>query len=185
MKRDYYNDIPIGKDNAVTRGELARKWNMSERYVRRTIAELRAQDNGDNYIIVSYSSGNGFYRTDDLEEIAAYKAETMNRARHTFIPLKKINRVLADYEADDQCVIGFNNIKAARIAAGFQAKDIIAEINKVDPTFNKVLMSNIENNKCLPTAQQLKIIADLLNTSPAELAGLEIAPYKHEKIKTI
>ena len=97
-----YNDIPIGRENAVTKGELVRKWNRSERGVRLIIQELRQIDNGDNYVIVSFSGGKGYYKTDDLEEIEAYKRETIRRARHTFAPLRKINRILETYEIPEQ-----------------------------------------------------------------------------------
>ena len=58
-------DIPVGRENAITREQLKRKWNCSDRIMRRYIADLRAQDDGDDYVIVSYSSGKGYYRTDN------------------------------------------------------------------------------------------------------------------------
>lgn len=174
---DFYNDIPIGKNNAISKDELAALWQMSEREVRRKVAELRAQDNGDNYVIISSSKTRGFYRTDNPEEIAAYKAETMNRARHTFRPLTKINRVLAQYDNANQYVIEFNNLRAARMAAGYQAKDVVLHVQMHDPKFDKSLLSKIENNKCLPTALQLSVMAGLYGKTPAELAGVEIVQY--------
>lgn len=176
---NFYNDIPVGKNNAISKYALAGKWGKSEREVRRIIAELRAQDNGDNYIIISSSRNSGFYKTDDPKEIAAYKAETMNRARHTFKPLTKINRVLAEYDNANQYVIEFNNLRAARLAAGFQAKDVVIKIKAHDPNFDKSLLSKIENNRCLPTALQLSIMAAMYGKTPAELAGVEIVPYNN------
>lgn len=70
-------------------------WGVStERQVRLIIAELRAQDNGDDYVIISLSNKKGFWRSNDPEEIQTFKRELMNRAQHTFRPLKKINRIL-------------------------------------------------------------------------------------------
>lgn len=90
-------DIPIGAENAISRRELARKWNTSDRAVREIIAQLREQDNGDRYVIVSHSGGRGgYYRTDDPILIRHYYNETMNRARSTFKPLKKVRRVLRE-----------------------------------------------------------------------------------------
>lgn len=93
---DYYNDIPIGKGNAVTKYRLAATWHVTERRARRIIQELRAADFGDEYVIVSSSHGRGYYRTDNLEEIEQFKREITNRARNTFLPLKKVNRILGN-----------------------------------------------------------------------------------------
>ena len=91
---DYYGDIPVGKENAVSKYKLAADWHVSERQARRIIQELRAADFGDEYVIVSSSHGRGYYKTDSLEEIEQFKREVTNRARNTFLPLKKVNRIL-------------------------------------------------------------------------------------------
>lgn len=90
------NDIPIGRQHAITRAALARKWGLNDRKTRRVISELRKEDNGDGYIIVAYSSGRGYYRTNDLDEIDHFIREMTNRARNTFAPLKKARRVLKE-----------------------------------------------------------------------------------------
>lgn len=92
----YYNSIPIGKENAISRAELAAQWGVSDRLARRIVAQLRAEDNGDGYIIVAYSSRKGYYRTDDVKEIRRFEREMHKRARNTFAPLKKARRVLRD-----------------------------------------------------------------------------------------
>lgn len=90
-------DIPIGAENAISRAELARKWNTSDRAAREIIARLRESDDGSPYVIVSSSMGSGgYYRTDDPILIRHYYNETMNRARSTFKPLKKVRRVLKE-----------------------------------------------------------------------------------------
>ena len=90
-----YRDIPIGIDNAITKEELMFLWGVStERQVRLIIAELRAQDNGDDYVIISLSNKKGFWRSNDPVEVQTFKRELMSRAQHTFRPLKKINRIL-------------------------------------------------------------------------------------------
>ena len=91
---NFYNDIPIGKENAITKKALQVKWRMTASAVRRTIQELRAADFGDNMVIISRSSGSGYYRTNNLDEIIAYKQEVLNRGKHTFLPLRKVNRIL-------------------------------------------------------------------------------------------
>lgn len=94
------NDIPIGAENAITRTELAAMWGVSDREARRRIAALRADDNGDGYVIVSHSRGgvHGYYRTNDTETIRRYAEEVHNRARNTFIPLRKAHRVMSRNE---------------------------------------------------------------------------------------
>ena len=93
-------DIPIGAENAITRAELARKWGVSDREARRIVAALRADDNGDGYVIVSHSrcGVRGYYRTDDPDTIKRYVNEVHSRARNTFLPLRKARRVLIQSE---------------------------------------------------------------------------------------
>lgn len=98
----YYNDIPIGKENAVTYPILCAKWGVSPRTVRRILHELSYMDNGDGYIIIRSSHGKGFYKTDNIAEIERYKKECTNRARHTFAPLRKIRRVLNERTVTDE-----------------------------------------------------------------------------------
>lgn len=93
---ELWQDIPVGKEHAITRAALARKWGMSDRVARSMIAKLRAQDNGDEYVIVAYSSGKGYYRTNDPQDIDHFIKEMTNRARNTFAPLKKARRVLRE-----------------------------------------------------------------------------------------
>lgn len=94
------NDIPIGAENAITRTELAAIWGVSDREARRRIAALRADDNGDGYVIVSHSRGgvHGYYRTNDTDTIRRYANEVNRRAVNTFLPLRKARRVLINAE---------------------------------------------------------------------------------------
>ena len=93
-------DIPIGAENAITRAELARKWGVNDREARRRIAALRADDNGDGYVIVYHSrcGARGYYRTNDPDTIKRYVNEVHSRARNTFLPLRKARRVLIQSE---------------------------------------------------------------------------------------
>lgn len=94
MKSDYWQDIPIGRENAISYTDLMDAWGKTKRDVRATLHDLSRQDNGDGYILIRSSGHKGFYRTDDREEIEAYRRETLNRARRTFAPFAKIDRVL-------------------------------------------------------------------------------------------
>lgn len=93
-------DIPIGAENAISRAELARKWDVNDRTARERIAALRADDNGDGYVIVSHSRGgvHGYYRTNDTDTIRRYANEVNSRAQNTFLPLRKARRVLIQNE---------------------------------------------------------------------------------------
>lgn len=90
----YWACIPTGKDKAITYSELCKKWDCTARKVRHILHELSYYDDGDSLILIRSSHGKGFYKTDDVQEIERYKKECINRARHTFAPLRKINRVL-------------------------------------------------------------------------------------------
>lgn len=171
---EMYNSIPVGSENAISKEDLKTLWGVkSERGVRLAIAEMRQIDNGDNYVIVSFSNGKGYYKTDDPEEIANFKREIISRAKNTFAPLKKANRILLNYENQLE-FIPANNLKAAREEVGLQAKYVVEVIKQKDPTFDKVTMSRIENNKCLPTALQISIMSSLYGKSSGELVGMEV-----------
>lgn len=83
------NDIPIGRQHAVSKEELAAKWGCSTREARRIIAEIRADAaKAGDYCILSTSTGGGYWRSSDVEEIEAFIRETESRARNTFLSLK-------------------------------------------------------------------------------------------------
>lgn len=165
---NYYNDIPVGKGNAITREDLSIKWKICDRGVRKIISELRAQDFGDDYIIVSTSSGKGYYKTDNIEDILNFKREIMNRGRHTFKPLRKVNRVLSGK------VEPVNQFKACRNQKGITNRQAVEYVQRYDPAFDRYTLSKIENGKCGATNQQLALLAELYETTPEELAGLII-----------
>ncbi len=100
LKR-YYDSIPVGSENAISRSELCRLWGMRDRNVRALIAQLRGWDNGDDMAIVSSSHGKGYYRTKDQTELEDFRREMEDRARNTFAPLKKVRRLLLPLEGED------------------------------------------------------------------------------------
>ena len=99
MEYDYWESIPIGKENAISYGDLASLWCMDRRAVRFKLNQLSQQDNGDGFVLIRTSKMRGFYRTDNRDEIEAYRREVYNRARHTFAPFRKINRILGQNES--------------------------------------------------------------------------------------
>ena len=95
---EYWDLIPIGKENRVTYSDLCLDWGMSERAVRNVLHQLSMRDDGSDYVLIRSSKLRGFYRTDNREEIEAYRREVYNRARHTFAPFRKIDRILGHDE---------------------------------------------------------------------------------------
>lgn len=92
----YWQSVPIGKENRVSYSELCDLWGVNRRMVRNILHRLSGMDTNDPYVLIRSSSLRGFYRTDDLAEIERYRQEVMNRARHTFCPLRKINKLLGE-----------------------------------------------------------------------------------------
>ena len=171
MLNEYWEALPIGKENAATYPKLCKKWNMSERKARSILHALSLYDSGDNYILIRSSSGKGFFRTDDIETIKAYKKECTKKAKSNFAPLKKINRVLAG--AEDVQINFFNNMKNTRELKGMTQQDVVELIQKYDKTVNAALLSKFENSVCMPTPYQLLLFARIYDCKPSELLSYE------------
>lgn len=94
------NDIPYGRQFAISRKALARIWNCDERAVRRFVALLRRVPGDDETVILSSSSTfpAGYWRSSDPQEISAFIAEMTNRARNTFGALRDARRVLKNIQ---------------------------------------------------------------------------------------
>ena len=94
-------DIPIGAENAISRADLAKMWNCSDRVARQRISRMRCEeDNGTLYVIVSHSRHgvHGYYRSDDPRQIRHFIRETEKRARSTFRMIRQARRVLKRIE---------------------------------------------------------------------------------------
>lgn len=169
----YWASIPVGRKNRVTYSRLMSMWEMSERQVRRTLARLSYFDNGDNYVLIRSSRHCGFYRTDDPDDIAAYKRECQSRARKTFAQLRKINRVLHSTAPDQLNYNFFNNLQLMRKQRGMTQTEVCAFVREIDSTFDCSTLSKLENGYVLPTPAQLRTLADILNCEPFELVAME------------
>lgn len=167
----YWNDIPIGKQNAISYQELTKKWGREERAVRAILHELSLLDNGDDYILVRSASGKGFYRTDDTKIILSYKKECLNKGKSVFAPVKKINRVLQNNV--EQYTIE-NNLRVVREAAGFTQSEVCKHLQNYDTAVDKPMLSRFENNVCLPTPYQLLLLANLYGCQPADLIKTDL-----------
>ena len=164
----YWNDIPIGKENAVDYPALCDLWGVCGRKVRAILHDLSLFDNGDDYILIRSSSCRGFYKTDDKEEIAAYKRECLNKGRSVFAPVKKINRVL------NVNAVQFsfsNNLRPCREAAGLKQGDVCKQMHRYDRAFDKPLLSKMENGFCMPTPYQTLLLAQIYGVEPSDLVG--------------
>ena len=162
----YWNDIPVGRENAITYESLCFCWKVKERAARAILHELSRYDNGDNYILIRSSSGKGFYKTDNAAEIKAYKRECLNKGRNVFAPVKKINRVLnansGQYEFP-------TNLRVIREKRGLTQSDVCKQMRAHDKAFDCSLLSKMENGVCLPTSWQILKLAEIYRVEPFEL----------------
>lgn len=169
----YWQDIPIGKENAVTYETLCRCWSADKRQVRAILHALSLYDSGDDYILIrSAKNGGGFYKTDDRAEMQAYRKECLNKGKSNFAPVKKINRVLNSDGAALQGNI-FNNLKAVRLAQGLKQSEVVEQMRQSDPHIDKAMLSKFENGVCIPTPYQLARLAQIYGVQPNELVTLE------------
>ena len=93
-------DIPIGREHAISRADLAKLWNCNDRAARRRIAILRCQPVEDGMFIVSHSQGGvkGYYRTDKPDEIRHFIHEGRKRMRNIAAPIDNARKLLLDIE---------------------------------------------------------------------------------------
>ena len=167
----YWNDIPNGKKNAVTYPILRMWWNMNEREVRRVLHELSSFDNGDNYILIRSGQNKGFYKTDNQNEIEAYKRECLNKGRSVFAPVKKINRVLATNTR--QFAIE-NNLRVIREDRQLKQSTVCGFMRAFDDAFDVPMLSKMENGFCLPTPYQLSKLSEIYGCEPNDLVNIDL-----------
>ena len=167
----FWNDIPVGKKNAVTYETLCYIWECDPRKARQILHELSAHDNGDNYILIRSGGCKGFYKTDNEAEIKAYKRECLNKGKSVFAPVKKINRVL---NADTEQYNLENNLRVIRESKGLKQSQVCDSMKQYDHSFDKPLLSKMENGICLPTLYQLSKLAQIYGCEPSELINAEI-----------
>lgn len=164
----YWNDIPVEKENAADYPALCIKWDKNERDVRRILHDLSFYDNGDDYVLIRSGKVKGFYKTDNTEEIEAYRRECLNKGRSIFAPLKKCNRILNSYNGQIEI---FNNLRSVRVSLGITQKDVCNHIKRFDKNFDELLLSKMENGSCLPTYCQLVRLAEFYAVEPFDLVA--------------
>lgn len=169
----YWNDLPFGKENAANYDTLCARWGANKRTVRAILHELSLYDSGDDYILIrSSKNGGGFYKTDDRDEMRAYRKECLNKGKSNFAPVKKINRIL-NSDADGLQGSIFNNLKAVRLAKGLKQTEVVEQMRAVDPHIDVAMLSKFENGVCIPTPYQLARLAQIYGVQPRELVSIE------------
>lgn len=169
MLERFWDDIPVGKENAATYAVLCGLWKCTERTARAILHKLSSYDNGDNYILIRSSGCKGFYKTDNEDEINAYKRECINKGRSVFAPIKKINRVLA--LDDPQCSFA-NNLRVVRESRGMKQEEVCNQMKKYCNSFDKPLLSKMENSVILPTPFQLSLLAQIYGIEPRDILDI-------------
>ena len=168
----YWQQIPVGAENAITYDELCARWGMNKREVRRTLHDLSLWDNGDNYVLIRSGHGKGFYKTDDEAALKAYKRECICKGRSNFAPVRKINRILkGNAEALQGSV--FNNLKAVRMSLGMSQPEVVKRMIARDCSFDVPMLSKMENGAFLPTPFQLAALAEIYGVEPCDLVMVE------------
>ena len=98
----YIKDIPYGKENAVSRKDLVRLWNMSDRQVRDTIRSLRNHLSifieDLDFMIVGLNTERGYYRSTDKEVLMHFKNDRLKRAASILEPVAVTTKVIERYE---------------------------------------------------------------------------------------
>lgn len=170
---EFWNSIPVGKENAIEYEDLCIRWGVKDRVARKILQELGKCDNGDNYILIRSSTGKGFYRTDEAETIMRFKKECLNKGRSIFAPIKKINRVLHTQE-DMQFDI-CNNLRVVRIGLNIKQTAVVKYVRQFDKRFDVSLLSKMENGLIIPHPLHLRCIADFYGCEPSELICMDLS----------
>lgn len=169
-----WEDIPVGKENAVDYPNLCEMWKKRERNVRHTLHDLSCYDNGDNYVLIRSRKEKGFYRTDDKAEIEAYRKECMSRGRNIFALVKKCNRILKQETGQVEM---FNNLRAVRVSRKITQKEVCNFMKKYDKAFDEPLLSKMESGVCLPTYFQLARMAEFYGVETSELVAVNLPDF--------
>lgn len=167
----FWSEIPVGKENALTRQQFCAMWDMSDRSVRKVMQELSLFDNGDDYILIRSGNSKGFYKTADPDEIASFRKECLNKGRAHFAPLRKINRISA-INAEQMSIE--NNLRGIRLDRGMTQYEVVAKMLAYDSGFDTSMLSKMESGRCLPTPYQLMILSRIYGCEPLELVNADL-----------
>lgn len=156
---DYRRDIPIGRERAVTRSELARRWGKSERTVREIVQRLR---NEPGLPILSDAKGMGYYRTNDPVELADHlRRETARAAR--------ILQTLATVQAGIENPVEFCRLRALREAKGMSQSAFVKAMAEHWPQLDRVALSKVECGHVVLHPHALRHAARILGVMPWDI----------------
>ena len=85
-----YSEIPVGKDNAISRYDLRTKLGMSDRKMREVIHDAKVA----GYLICSTSRG--YYIPDDIEDIKHQYFREKKRIASTYAAIRQMRAILKD-----------------------------------------------------------------------------------------
>lgn len=173
MTELYWNDIPVGAENAVSYAELCAKWGKNKRAVRRILHDLSKFDNGDNYVLIRSGHKKGFYKTDNAEVMQTYRREVLSKGKSIFAPIGKINRILNQSNTATQGSF-FNNLKAVRMERGLSQAEVCRQMKAFDASFDAPTLSKMENGAVFPTPYQLLKLAEIYGCKPSELVTVDL-----------
>lgn len=167
----YWHDIPTSRNEAVSYDTLQMWWNTNQRGVRYILHALSSYDNGDDYVLIRSGKSKGFYKTDDKDEIEAFKRECLNKGRSVFAPVKKINRILS---ANNNQYSMTNNMRVIREDRQLKQSTVCEFMRAFDEAFDVPMLSKMENGVCLPTPYQLVKLSEIYGCNPTDLVNADL-----------
>ncbi len=169
---NYWNDLPTNRADAASYDDLRMWWGLpNDRDVRHILHELSRFDNGDDFVLIRSGKCKGFYKTDDKDEIKAYKQECLNKGRSVFAPVRKINRIL---HANDTQFSLENNLRVIREERQLTQSTVVEYMRAFDEHFDTPMLSKMENGFCLPTPYQLARLSELYGCDPSSLIAVDL-----------
>ena len=90
--------IGFGKANAVTRDQLCAWTGLSDRAIRKLIEIARNQ----GAVIINNQDGEGYYQSDDLQDLLAQYRTNHSRAMSILRQQKYLKRKIAELNGSDQ-----------------------------------------------------------------------------------
>ena len=94
MYDDIVKYIPYGRENAISRDDLAIKVGCSDRIMRDLISKARKKT-----VIINIQNGSGYYRPteDDMEDVLKYKHQEENRATEVLGNLQTVCEFIREF----------------------------------------------------------------------------------------
>lgn len=169
MNEKYLRDIPIGRENSVSKSDLCELWGASERTVERRIKVLR-RDNNDDYQIVGAMENDRrvFYRTNDKSELQDFYDTTVKHGKSIMAPCPKTRRILEDYHnASVRPTSLENNLKGIRESLNLKQTDVVKLMGI--PWFDAPLLSKCENGVVKPVPAVENALCAIYGCSKEEL----------------